>query len=140
MSIEANKEIVRRYQEAYNTNNLDALDEVVAPDFKTPGMLPGFGQGLAGAKELHRFTVDVWSNAHVAIEDMIAEGDYVVARITMSATPVKPAFGVTPNGKSFKISGMYRVRIENGKIVEHLGIEDALGIMQQMGLLPSPGL
>lgn len=140
MSVEANKEIVRRYQEAYNTNNLDALDEVVAPDIKTPGMLPGFAPGLEGAKQLHRVTVDVWPDAHVTIEDLIAEDDYVVARITMSATPQKEGFGVTPNGKSFKISGVYRVRIENGKIVEHLGIEDALGIMQQMGLMPAPGL
>ena len=136
---EENKAIVRRYQEAYNTNNLEALDAVVAPDIKTPAMLPGFPPGLEGIKQLHRITVDAWPDLHTKIEDLIAEGDRVTARITMSATPQKEAFGVPPTGKSFKISGMYIVRIANGKIVEHWGVEDALGIMQQLGLMPGPG-
>src|SRR5688500_67216 len=118
MSVEINKAIVRRYQEAYNTNNLDARDADVAADMKTPRMVPGFGSVFEGAKQLHRFTLDVWPEAHVTIEYLIAEDDYVVARISMSATPQKEGFGVKPNGKSFKISGMYKVRIENGKIVE----------------------
>jgi len=138
VSTEANKEIVRRYQEAYNTNNLDALDAVVAADIKTPNMLPGFPPGLEGVKQLHRLTIDAWPNAHTHIEDLIAEGDTVVARVTCSATPHKEAFGVPANGKSFSISGHYLVRIANGKIVEHFGVEDALGIMQQMGLMPAP--
>lgn len=140
MSIEANKEIVRQYQEAYNTNNLDALDAVLAADVKTPDMVPGFAPGLEGVKELQRVTVEAWPDAHVTILDLIAEDDYVAARIHMSATPEKKAFGVPPTGKSFKIEGAYVVRIENGKIVEHLGIEDSLGIMVQLGLMPAPGL
>ena len=139
MSAEANKAIVRRYQAAYNTNNLDDLDELIAADIKTPAMLPGFPPGLEGLKRLHRMTVDAWPDMHVTIEDLIAEGDLVTARITLSATPQKEAFGVSPTGKSFKVDGMYIVRIANGKIVEHTGIEDAIGIMQQLGLMPSPG-
>ncbi len=138
MSIETNKEIVHRYQEAYNTNNLDALDAVVAADVKTPGMLPGFAPGLEGAKQLQRVTMDAWPDNHVEIEDLIAEGDTVIARVTVSATPQKMAFGVPPTGKSFRVAGMYRVRIANGKIVEHHGIEDSIGIMQQLGLMPAP--
>jgi predicted ester cyclase len=139
MSTETNKQIVRRYQEAYNTNNLDALDAVVAADIKTPNMLPGFPPGLEGIKQMHRLTIDAWPNLQTAIEDLIAEGDYVVARVAVSATPQKDAFGVPANGKSFRISGQYIVRIQNGKIVEHFGVEDAIGIMQQMGLMPAPG-
>jgi len=136
---EENKDIVRRYQAAYNTNHLDALDEVVAADIATPMMLPGFPHGLEGIKQLHRMTVDAWPDVRVDIEDLIAEGDRVAARITVSATPQKAAFGLTPTGKSFKISGMYLVRIADGKIVEHTSVEDALGIMQQLGLMPAPG-
>jgi predicted ester cyclase len=139
MSAEENKAIVRRYQEAYNTDNPDDLDELVAADIKTPAMLPGFPPGLEGIKQLHRITVDAWPDVHTKIEDLIAEGDRVAARITVSATPQKEAFGVPPTGKSFKISGMYIVRIANGRIVEHWGVENALGIMQQLGLMPSPG-
>jgi steroid delta-isomerase-like uncharacterized protein len=136
MSTETNKDLVRRYQEAYNTNNLDALDTLVAADIATPNMLPGFPPGLEGLKQLHQLTVDAWPDQYVNIEDLIAEGDRVAARVTVSATPQKEAFGVRPTGKSFKVSGMYVVRIANGKIVEHFGVEDAIGIMQQMGLMP----
>lgn len=139
MSTETHKDLVRRYQEAYNTNTLDALDALVAADVKTPNMLPGFPPGLEGAKQMHRLTVDAWPNFKGEIEDIIAEGDYVVARVTYSATPQKEAFGVPPNGKSFRISGQYIARVQNGKIVEHFGVEDAVGIMQQMGLMPAPG-
>lgn len=134
---EANKAIVRRYQEAYNTNTLDALDAVVAADIKTPAMLPGFPPGLEGAKQMHRLTVDAWPDLQTTIDDLIAEGDQVAARVTVSATPQKEVFGVPPTGKSFKIGGMYIVRIANGMIVEHFGIEDAIGIMQQLGLMPA---
>ncbi len=137
---EENKAIVRRYQEAYNTNNLDDLDPVVAADIKTPAMLPGFPHGLQGIKQLHRMTVDAWPDAHVTIEDLIAEGDRVAARITVSATPQKEAFGVPPTGKSFKIGGMYIVRIANGKIVETWANMDFMGVLQQVGLIPAqPG-
>ncbi len=137
MSAETNKAIVRKYQEAYNTNNLDALNDVVAADIKTPNMLPGFPPGLEGVKQLHRLTVEAWPDQKVVIEDLIAEGDRVVARVTVSATPAKDAFGVPANGKSFRISGQFIVRIQNGKIVEHFGVEDAIGIMQQMGVMPA---
>jgi hypothetical protein len=137
MSVELNKAIVRRYQEAYNANRLDLLDDLVAADITTPLRLPGFPHGLEGLKQLHRLTLDAWPDLHTEIEDLVAEGDRVAARITLSATPQKEAFGVPPTGKSFKIGGMYVVRIANGKIVEHWGVEDAVGIMQQLGLMPA---
>jgi len=136
MSTETNKAVVRKYQEAYNTNNLNALDEVIAADIKTPAMLPGFPPGLEGLKQLHRLTVDAWPDLKVTIEDLLADGDRVVARVSVAATPQKEAFGVPPTGKSFKISGSYIVRIADGKIVEHFGVEDAVGIVQQMGVMP----
>jgi predicted ester cyclase len=63
---------------------------------------------------------------------MIAEADKVAARITITGKAVKPAFGLPGSGRSFKVSGMYLVRIAGGKIVDHRGIEDAIGIMQQV--------
>jgi predicted ester cyclase len=138
--LEANKEIVRRYQEAYNANNLDALDEIVAADVKTPGMLPGFPPGLEGAKQIQRLVADAWPDFTGTIEDLIAEGDYVVARLIYAGTPQKEAFGVPPTGKSFRVSGTFIARIdaERGKIVEHFGVEDVIGMMQQLGLMPAP--
>jgi predicted ester cyclase len=140
-NLEAHKAIVRRYQAAYNSNQLELLDEIVAVDVKTPEMLPGFAPGLEGAKQLHRLTIEAWPDFRGEIEDLIAEGDYVAARLTYTGTPQKEAFGLVPTGKSFRMPGMFMVRIdpESGKIVEHFGIEDAVGMMQQLGAMPSPG-
>jgi steroid delta-isomerase-like uncharacterized protein len=132
MSAEAKKAIVRRYQEALNANNLEALDEIVAPDLQTPDMLPGFPAGLEGAKRIHEATLAAWPDFHVAIEDLIAEGDLVAARITMTGTAVRPAFGLPGSGNKFRVPGMYMVRIVDGKIVEHWGLEDAISLMQQI--------
>ena len=132
MSAEANKAIVQRYQDALNANNLEALDEIVAPDLHTPDMLPGFPSGLEGAKRIHEVTLAAWPDFHVAIEDLIAEGDLVAARITMTGTALHPAFGLPGSRNSFTVPGMYVVRIVAGKIFEHRGLEDAVSLMKQI--------
>lgn len=133
---EQNKDLVRRYQEALNRNDLDALEAVVAADIATPSMMPGYPTGLEGVRQIHRATVDAWPDLHTEIEDLIAEGDRVVARIVMTATPQKEFAGVPATGRSFRMTGLYVVRIAGGKIVEHRGVEDALGMLAQLGVLP----
>ena len=139
MSTEKNKAIVRRYQEALNTDKLDALDEVVAVDVRTPDMVPGLPPGLEGAKLIAKMTRAAWPDFQVRIDDLIAEDDRVAARITMTGTPRSELFGIPATGKSFTMTGMYIVRIANGKIVEHRGLEDALGMLQQLGVMPTLG-
>jgi steroid delta-isomerase-like uncharacterized protein len=132
MSLEANKALVRRYQEAYNTNTLDALDDILAPDIATPSMLPGFPSGVEGIKQVHRMTLAAWPDVQGTIEDMIAEGDKVVVRLTLSGTAVNPGFGLPGTGNRFRVSAMYIVRIANGRIIEHIGLEDVMALMQQI--------
>ncbi|HKZ86047.1 MAG TPA: ester cyclase [Anaerolineae bacterium] len=135
MSREENKGIVRRYQDALNRNDLDALDEVVAADIRMPDILPGFPQGIEGAKQIQRLTVAGVPDWRVTIVDLIAEGDRVAARITMTGTQTGEFFGIPPSGRTFRITGIYIARIANGKIVEHRGVEDALGLMRQLGAM-----
>lgn len=137
MSLEGNKHIVRRYQEIYNSNNLDALHEVVKEDFLTPRMLPGMPPGLEGAKQLHQATLLGMPDWRTDIEDLIAEGNKVVARITITGTHTGDFFGIPATGRKIRISGIYIARIANGKIVEHWGEEDSLGLMQQLGAIPT---
>jgi len=86
VSVEENKWVVRRYQDALNNNDFDALAEVVAADIHMPDILPGFPQGFEGAKQIHQLTVAGVPDVHTTIEDLVAEGDRVVARITMTGT------------------------------------------------------
>jgi steroid delta-isomerase-like uncharacterized protein len=135
MSMEENKNIVRRYQEIYNSNQLDRLTEVLSEDIRTPNIMPGIPQGLEGAKAAHRIMLAGFSDYQTIIEDIIAEGDKVAARIQMTGTHTGEFMGVPATGKRISFTGIYIARIANGKIVEHWGEEDSVSLLQQLGVL-----
>ena len=139
MSLEENKQLVRRYQEIYNNNNLEALSEVLADNLLTPRILPGVPPGLEGARAAHRIMLLGFPDYQTVIEDLIAEGDKVAARITMTGTHTGDFMGIPPTGTQVKFSGMFIVRINEGKIVEHWGEEDSVSLLIQLGAMPKPG-
>ncbi len=75
----------------------------------------------------------------LTVEDMIAEGDRVVDRITWQATHQGELMGVSPSGNSVRVTEMHISRIAEGKIVERWGQPDMLGMMRQLGVIPPPG-
>jgi steroid delta-isomerase-like uncharacterized protein len=135
MSIEENKKIVRRYQEIYNSNELDALGEVVSEDLLTPRLMPGIPAGIEGARAAHRIMLAGFPDYQTVIEDLFAEGDKVAARITMSGTNTGSFMGIPATGKHVSFTGIYIARIADGKIVEHWGEEDSVSLLQQLGAL-----
>jgi len=138
MSLEENKQIVRRYQEIYNSNNLDALLEVVSEDLLTPKIMPGVPHGIEGAKAAHQIMLTGFPDYQTVIDDLFAEDDKVAARITMSGTHTGSFMGIPPTGKFISFTGMYIARIANGKIVEHWGEEDGVSLLSQLGLTFKP--
>jgi predicted ester cyclase len=142
MSTEANKAIVRRYREIYNSGNLDTLEEVLAADFTAHNMLPGLPPGIEGVHALHQGTMATWPDLHVTTEQLIAEGDTVIERWTQTQTHTGAAvFGVpASSGKKIRTTGISIYRIAGGKIVEHRAEMDFLGVMVQLGALPAPSL
>jgi steroid delta-isomerase-like uncharacterized protein len=135
MSIEAHKNIVRHYQAIYNSNNLDGLDEVVSKDLLTPKIMAGIPTGIEGAKAVHHIMLTGFPDYQTMIDDLLAEGDQVAARITMTGTHTGDFMGIPPTGRSVSFTGMYIARIANGKIVEHWGAEDGVSLLQQLGVL-----
>ena len=133
MSSEENKNIVRKYQEAYNASNFDALDELVAADVLTPNMTSNMPRGLEGAKLVHQKTLTGMPDYHTAIEDLIAEGDKVAARVRITGTHTGDFYGIPPTGRHIDLTGMYIVRIADGKIVEHWGEENGVTVFRQLG-------
>ena len=133
MSTEDNKDIVRRYQDAYNTANYAALAEVVATDVHTPNIVTGMPPGLEGAISVHQTTLLGMPDYLTTIEDLIAEGDKVVARVTMTGTHTGDFWGVPPTGRRVHLTAIYIVRIAGGKIVEHWGEEDGMKVFRQLG-------
>ncbi|HUG34088.1 MAG TPA: ester cyclase [Anaerolineales bacterium] len=133
MDLDENKEIVRRYQEAYNTADYDALDDIVAANVLTPNMISSVPPGLEGAKLVHQRTLIGMPDYHTTIEDLIAEGDKVVARVTMTGTHTGDFYGIPPTGRRVDLTGIFIVRIANGKIMEHWGEEDGVKVLRQLG-------
>ncbi len=133
MSVEENKNIVRRYQEAYNNCDFDALAELVSADVLTPNIISGMLPGLEGAKVVHQTTLIGMPDYQTTIEDLIAEGDKVVARVTMTGTHTGNFWGIPSTGRRVNLTGIYIVRIKDGKIVEHWGEENGMIVIKQLG-------
>ena len=139
MTIEENKEIVRRYQEACNANDLDALDGLVANDVVSHSATPGLPPGLEGGKLAHRATLAAFPDLRYHVEDLFAEGDRVAQRFTLLCTHLGEFMGLTATGKEITLSGISIFRLRDGKIVEHWAVQDGLALMIQLGLFKPPG-
>ena len=77
-------------------------------------------------------------DSHLVIEDVIAEGDKVVTRLTITGTQTGTLQGIPPTGKKFSMRGIDIFRVVDGKIVEHWDAVDQLGMLQQLGVIPIP--
>ena len=136
---EANKAIIRRYREAHNQNNMDVLDDIAATDLNSHSHLPNVPVGLEGGKMVHQASLAAFPDGKTTTNDLIAEGDKVVERFTFVGTHKGEFLGIPATGRSITVTGMSIFRIANGKIVEHWGENDAMGLLMQMGVLPGPG-
>jgi predicted ester cyclase len=91
----------------------------MAADVRTPKIISSFPPGLEGAKKVHQLSLAGTTDFHTEILDMIAEGDKVVPRVHITGIHTGKFFGIPAIDNHVEFSGMYMVRIENGKIVEH---------------------
>jgi predicted ester cyclase len=138
---EANKAIVRRYREIYNTNQLDKLGEVLADNFTPHALFPGMSPALETYRQIHTMAQASFPDVQTQTEDLIAEGDKVVERWTQTQTHTgAPFFGLPPSGKAVRTTGISIYRIADGKIVEHWADMDFFGVMVQLGAIPAPGM
>ena len=114
MLIEENKAIVRRYlDEPWNKGNLAILDELCAPGFRVNGV-GGLIELKCAIFEARRAFPDM----HDTLEEIIAEGDKVVFRWTITGTHQGVYEGVAPTEKPIKFTGITIVRLADGRIVE----------------------
>ena len=140
MSIEQNKAVFRQIvEEIFNQGNISLFDELVAPDFiEHEELPPGIPVGREGAKVLFTQLRSAFPDFKAEIEDLIAEGDRVVVRMKWTGTHEGEFMGIPPTGRSISIEVIDIVRFEGGKFVEHWGIMDNMGMMQQLGVVPEP--
>ena len=141
MLSETNKTVSRRlFEEVWNKGNLAVLNELIANDHVNsgPGTLPGLPTGPEGAKQFVMMYRNAFPDTHFTIDEQIAEGDKVVTRWTAHGTHKGELLGIPATGKSSTVTGISVDRIVNGKIAESWGIFDQFGMMQQLGVIPTP--
>ena len=134
---EENKAIVLRYwEEVANKGNLDIIDEICAPDF----VAHEADQDIRGPEGVRQFILMLrvgFPDLHVIVEDVVAEGDKVVQRWSGHGSHQGELMGLPPSGKRVSVAGITISRFESGKVVEEWELYDTMGMMQQLGAIPS---
>ena len=113
--------------------DLDALAATIADDVVEHDVVPGMPPTKAGVIQFFTTMGQSFSNLTLTVHDMIAEGDKVFARATMSGTNVGEFMGMPATHKSIDVPVADYFRLENGKISEHWGVNDTGIMMQQLG-------
>jgi steroid delta-isomerase-like uncharacterized protein len=136
----SNKATFQRFHEAANTGDVEHLaktiDEIVASDAVIRTPLPIDATGAELLKQVWAMLLRVYPDIHLTVEDVIAEGDKVVARNTVTGTHRGEFMGVGPTGKSVTYNEIFIFRFADGRVVETWGVVDVYAQMKQIGVLP----
>lgn len=137
---EQNKALSRRgVEEVWNQGKLAVIDELTAPNatFHDPSVPGGKFTGPEGLKQFVQIYRTAFPDVHITIDDQIAEGDKVVTRWTGTGTHKGELMGIKPTNKYSTVTGISFERYQNGKLVESFENYDMLGMLQQLGVVPS---
>jgi steroid delta-isomerase-like uncharacterized protein len=138
MSTDANKAIIQRhFDEIWNQGRIEVADEIVAPNYTSHFPVPGQPPGIAGFKYAVQLLRASFPDLHLTVEDLIAEGDKVVARLTARGTHQATFRGIPPTGQSVTWTGIRIFRIAEGKIAEHWANWDDWSLLRQLGVTPA---
>lgn len=139
MSVEENKAIVRRFvNDGINTANLAIFDELLMSDVVDHYAPLGVAPGREGWKQTRLMFLTGFPDGRWEEEDLIAEGDKVVGRFIFRGTHRGDFFGIPATGNQVTVPNIHIMRFVAGKIVEHWGNGDDLGMLQQLGVVPVP--
>jgi predicted ester cyclase len=140
MSAEQNKAISRRVAiDVFSEGRLEVVDEIFAPDFADRSTRPpGIPAGREGIKAIASAMRKGFPDLTYKVDLQIADGDFVAGYVTVSGTHKGEVFGMPATGKHAEWTESHIVKILNGKITEHWGVVDQLGMLRQLGLAPTP--
>jgi steroid delta-isomerase-like uncharacterized protein len=134
-----NQDLVRHFNEAFNANDLDSAGTVFAPNAVIHNSGAPDPLNLEGFKQFGGVFRTAFPDGKLTIEDLIVEGDKIVSRVTYRGTHTGDMMGIPPTGKPVTVSAMIIDLFADGKIVESWRLFDQMGMMQQLGVIPTPG-
>jgi steroid delta-isomerase-like uncharacterized protein len=140
MSLEKNKAITRRFwEEVFNSRNLDSIASLVTKDYVFHGSAGKEVRGREGLKQFLSMFFNAFPDLRFDVEDMFAEGDKVVSRVTGRGTHKGALMGIPPTGKQIATTVICINRFVGERIAEDWELIDLFGVMLQLGVIPPPG-
>ena len=138
MSAEENKASIRRYvEEAWNKGSVDIIDELMATHYARHMAISAPPLTREGQKQRILGFRRAFPDLRLTIEDMVAEGEKVSFRLTLRGTHQGEFMCVPPTGKQIVVGAVDVARFEDGKVAEQWGQTDMLGLLQQIGAVPT---
>lgn len=136
MSTDENKLLVRRhYEEVVNTGNVNQLAEFISPAYVEVHNNTRYPLGIEGAKDHVLGIRKTYPDFHLTVEQQIAEGEWVVTRVTARGTHQGVWLGMRPTGEKVEVVAVNIDRVVGGRIVEHGGAADLLGPFLEIGAI-----
>lgn len=137
MSSDANKMLVQRYfEELWSQGKLDIADDIIAGDFAlTNPNLPQPVRGIEGIKQVVTRFRTAFPDLQVTVDELVAEGDTVVARNTARGTHEAPFQNIAPTGNAIAYASIGIFEVAEGKIASVFVVNDTLGLLQQLGAI-----
>ncbi len=127
----------RLIEEGFNGGDLTVADAVTSPDLaEHQDFGPGHAAGAEGVRAVISSLRRAFPDFHLAIEDLVVSGDRAWARMTATGTHGGPFMGHPPTGRRMRIDVFDVIRVADGRMVEHWGVPDRLGVLMQLGLVP----
>lgn len=137
MSRESHAAKVRRLYESVNAGDIDGLGDLLADDFVEHEETPGLAPTKAGVMDFFRMSRAAFPDMRMDVEDIVASGDKVVARVRLTGTHQGEFMGMPATGKRIDVQLVDITRFgDDGLAHEHWGVVDTLSMMQQLGAVP----
>ena len=130
----------RIFEELWNRRNPAIIDELMAPDYVHHDVLSPEAFGLDGYKQFADRYLSAFPDLKMTIDDEVVAGDRIVTRWTATGTHDGDLPGLPRTGKKVSVTGITIARLSNGKFLESWNNWDALGMLRQLGAMPSDAM
>jgi hypothetical protein len=136
-----NKATFARLHDVVNTGDVElvskTIDAIVDPDVRIRTPLPVQTTGAQALKEVWAILLRAFPDLHLTVEDVIAQGDKIVTRNTVTGTHQGDFMGRPPSGKSVSYNEIFIFRFAGGRVAETWGVVDSLSVMRQLDMIPA---
>jgi len=139
MATDMKTQLERIPLEVFNQGNFGLIDELIAPDFVEHYVQPGVPPTRDGFMQLAIALRSAFPDLHYTVEDAIEAGDKIVHRLAASGTMKGDFLGIPATGTRASWTEIHIGRVADGRLVEHWGLVDQLGMFVQLGIVPAPG-